>query len=92
MTISSAIDFALFDKLIDSLRTHHYHELAHRLDFMLRNVAWTSASELLNEFGNEAFRFRSDVPDLSPELNDALTQVCDLVMLTLPEFHRDNAT
>ncbi len=77
-----------FEELISTLRAEGHEQAALRLQELLHDVAWTSASELTGELGLEILRLRRGNPDLSPSLQELLRRCMDAVKRVWPNMEK----
>ncbi len=66
---------SLREQLIGQLRAEGHGKTADKLDFMIHKVAWTTGSELEQEFNSAIQTFRQTKPALSPKLEQILSDM-----------------
>jgi hypothetical protein len=86
MNHASLNGYEIFDELIAQLRTEGHYNTAQRLQVLLREVAWTTGSELIGEFGREILAFQSVTQRATPELQRLLRGCMDEVRRVWPDI------
>ncbi len=84
---SSANDsYQCFEQLIVALRAEGHGDVAAKLDYLLRKVAWTTGSELLGELGLEIIRFQKGHATVTAKLRRSVDSCMDTVRRVWPNI------
>jgi hypothetical protein len=86
MSSTTQTGYGCFDELIRQLRVEGHVQPAAKLHTLLHEVAWTTGSELIGEFGLTILAFERGEPTISSDLRRLLESCMSLVRRAWPDI------